>query len=311
MHTKRIFLVSVLCSFIAAINASETDSPQKPTYAAASLDAALQRGSSDPAIPFQLQVNCIDQKGIRSMQLFSGGATIWNRRTQIMLSARVRSELVETLISHRFSSLDDRYGGSERRKRTEAPAKMTCRIHAEIEGFKKSSVQQAGGEQSAQLAALATALLDQVEKHAVSGVTPDSLQDALEKLDSGQLPPQVLQLRFVHLAEKGGNTTGSIMQIRGGELSHQDYSPGNSVTSQVWNQLDPDHYPGLLAELQSTQLESLPGNLWSQNHVEIEIRVLGHKKVVIAKPFTRLKKGEQETAQQRFDALVRFLKNLN
>jgi hypothetical protein len=311
MHTKRVFLLSVLCFLTAAIHANGAGTSDGPGYDAATLDVALQRGLSDPGIPFQLQVNCIDQKGIRSMQMFSGGATVWNRRTQITLPAETRSALLETLVSHRFSGFKARYGGSERLEKTEAAARVTCRIHVEIADLKKSSVQLGGGEQSAQLAGLATALLDETEKHAVNGVTPDNLQDALEKLNSGQLAPQVLQLRLVDLAEEGGSTTGSILQIRGGKMSHQAYSPGISVDSQVWNQLSPEQYPGLLAELQSAQLESLPGNLWSQDQTDFEIQVLGHKKLIIAKPFKRLHPGAEKAAQQRFNSLVRYLRALN
>ncbi|MBT8069324.1 MAG: hypothetical protein KJO80_02720 [Gammaproteobacteria bacterium] len=311
MHTKRIFLLSFLCFLSAAINANGAGTSDDPEYDAATFDAALQRGLSDPKIPFQLQVNCIDQKGIRSMQMFSGGATVWNRRTQVTLPAKTRFALMETLVSQRFSGFKDRYGGSERLEKTEAAARVTCRIHVEIAEMKKSSVQQGGGEQSALLAGLATALLDEAEKHAVMGVTPDNLQDALAKLSSGQLAPQVLQLRLVDLTEEGGNTTGSILQIRGGKMSHQAYSPGISVDSQAWSQLSPDQYPGLLAELQSTQLESLPGNLWSQDQVDFEIQVLGHKKLIIAKPFKRLYPGAEKAAQQRFNSLVTYLRALN
>lgn len=311
MRIMRLFPVFALCFFTTSISAVESGISPAPAVDAEQLDSALKRGSSDPGASFQLQVNCIDQKGIRSIKLFAGGATIWNTRTQIMLPVKTRSALLETLISQRFSSFDAHYGGSERPEKTGAAARMTCRIHLEIEGLKKSSVQQAGGEQSALLSGLATSLLDQVGKHAVNGVTPNSLQDALEKLSSGQLAPQVLQMRFVDLSEKDGHTTGSILQISGGEISHQAYSPGNSVTSPEWSLLNPDQYRRLLAELQSIQLESLPGNLWSQDQLDFEIQVLGHKKLVIAKPFKRLNAGAEKAAQQRFSSLVRFLRTLN
>ena len=307
----RLLPVFALCFLVSSISVAESDISPTPPVDAEQLESALRRAYRDPGVPFQLQVNCIDQKGIRSMNLFAGGAAIWNRRTQIILPAETRSALLETLISQGFSSFDARYGGSERPEKTKAPARMTCRIQVEIDSLRKSSVQQAGGEQSALLAGLATSLLDQVEKHAVSGITPHSLQDALEKLNSGQLPLQVLQLRFVDLSEKDGHTTGSILQIRGGEISHQAYSPGNSVTSPEWSPLNPDQYQGLLAELQSIQLESLPGNLWSQDQLDFEIQVLGHKKLVIAKPFKRLDPGAEKAAQQRFSSLVRVLRTLS
>ena len=307
MPVKRLFLVFFLCVSAAVAGADQGGASHDPAADAKDLETALQRGIDDPGIPFQLQVNCVDQKGNRAMEIFAGGAAIWNRRSQVMLSAGVRSALLQDLLFQGFARFERHYGGHGQPEKTAAAARMTCRIHLDIEGLQKTSVQQAGGEQSTALAGLATLLLDEVENHKESAVTPDSLQDALEKLASGRLAPQMLKLRFVSLPADDADTEGAILRIQGGKVSRQAYSPGRAIGERGWRTLDHRQYSELLETLRETRLEDLPNNLYSQDRVDFEIQVLGHKKVVIARPFAALEADSRDAGQPRFDALVRAL----
>lgn len=309
MQINRLFFICFLC-ICSTLSIADEDTVAPAMADPEELDAAFQRGLEVPGSPFQLQVNCTDQKGIRSLELFAGGATIWNLRSQVMLTVEARAALLETLISHGFSKFEALYGGNGRPEKTGAAARISCRIQVEIEGLQKRSAQQAGGEQSAAFLGLASSMLDQVEQYERNAVTPTNLLDALEKLNNGQLAPQVLRLRFVDMSGSGSNTTGSILRVRGGEISRQAYSPGRSIASQAWNPLDTGQYQNLVATLQATQLESLPGNLWSDDQLEFEIQVLGYKKVVIARSFSRLDSTAKEPTQQRFDTLTRILRDL-
>jgi len=290
---------------------STTGTSQISPLASDQLAASLQKAANDPESPFYLQVNCTDQKGIRSLELFSGGAAIWNRRSQIMLSAPARSALLKTLIERGFPTFEDSYGGRERPEKTKAAARISCRIRVEIDNLRKSSVQQAGGEQSKQLTGLAAELLDQVEKFTDSALIPENLQDALDKLSEGQLAPQCLRLRFVDLPARDNNAPGSILRLIGGEISRQAYIPGQVVAEPVSESLGQEQYVKLLAGLQKAQLPSIPGNLWSDDQLEFEVQVLGFKKVVLARRFTRFDAKANEPAQQRFDALLLVLRELN
>jgi len=311
MQIRNLFFLCTVSFLSVVVTTSEADAYHGNPPASEELAAALQRISEMPETPFQLQVNCTDQKGIRSFDLFAGGITIWNRRSQVMLPTATRSTLLKTLIDQDFSKFKTRYGGRERPAREAAAARISCRVWIRVEGLQKSSVQQAGGEQSTQLTKLAADLLDQVEQFAQNGVTPADLQDALDKLSDGQLAPQVLRLRFVDLPDKGSNKSGSILRLHGGKVSRQAYSPGHVIEEQVWVPLKQPQYRTLVTALQTAQPASLPGNLWSEDQLEFEIQVLGHKKVVLARPFTRLDSTEQGPAQQRFDILLLVLRELN
>ena len=305
--------LACLCALVFSWDVSQAedgDAPHGGSLATDRLGAALQQASEIPGSPYLLQVNCTDRKGIRSLELFPGGASIWNRRSQIMLPPIARSTLLIRLIERGFAGFDDSYGGWEQPAKPAAPARITCRIRIEIQNLEKSSVQMAGGEQSAQLLNLAAELLDQAEPYVDSAVTPVDLRDALDKLGNGQLALHVLRLRFMELSPGDSDNPGFILRLNGGELSYQAYSPGQPPVAPTVKPLGQDQFTRLITAMQTEQLASLPTNLWSENQVELEVQVLAHKKVVLARRFSRLESTTQEPAQQRFDSLRRVLGEL-
>ncbi|MGB5487467.1 MAG: hypothetical protein WBN06_08760 [Lysobacterales bacterium] len=290
--------------------AGEGDVSAQNSPATARLHAAIQHASELPESPYFLQVNCTDQKGIRSFELFPGGATIWKRRSQIMLPPSARSNLLETLADRNFTGFESRYGGREQPAKSAAPARVTCRIRIEIQNLEKSSVQMTGGEQSAQLLNLAAELLDHAEQYIESAVTPVDLQDALDKLGNGQLAPQVLSLRFMELPRRDSSNPGFILRLGGGRLSYQAYSPGQPPAALAVKPLEQDQFVRLIAAMRTEQLASLPTNLWSESQMELEVQVLAHKKVVLARRFSRLESAKQDPAQQHFEKFIFELREL-
>lgn len=274
------------------------------------LDFALQQASETVDSPYLLEVNCTDQKGIRSLELFPGGVAIWNRRSQITLPPSARSSLLTTLVEQGFPVFEKSYGGQQQPGKSAAPAKVTCRIHIEIQHMRKSTVQMAGGEQSTAFLNLAAELLDQAERFIDSAITPADLQDALDKLYDGQLEPQMLSLRFMESHVKGNNNPGYILRLAGGYLSHQVYIPGQLVAKPVLKPLEHEQFKRLIAVMREEEFTSLPVNLWSEDQLELEVQILKHKKVILARRFSRLESARQESVQQRFDALLFELREL-
>jgi len=309
MQFRHFICLCTISLLSSGILAEEGGAPPADPNTSATLGVVLHYASEKPESPYHLQVNCTDQKGIRSLTLFPGGATVWNQRSQIMLPASARTALLKTLVDRGFAGFEDSYGGREQPAKSGAPARITCRILVEIQGLQKSSLQMAGGEQSARLLSLAAELLDQAELYADPAVTPADLDDALDKLSEGVLDPHMLYLRFVFLPALK-NKPGSILRLDGGQLSHQAYTPGKTIAAPTSESLGHDQYVELIAALQSAQLASLPVNLWSEDQVELEVRVLAHKKVLLARRFTRLESTNEEPMQQRFDALLPVLREL-
>jgi len=283
--------------------------PGEPA-AAADFGRVLLHASETPGSPYFLHVSCTGQAGIRSLELFPGDAAIWNGRSQIMLPPAARTGLLKTLVDRGFSGFEERYGGGELPPKPAAPARIDCRVWLSVESLEKDSVQMAGGNPPSPLSRLATELLDQAAPYTSSAVTPSDLDDALAMLASGQLFPQVLNLRFMDLPGAGDEPRGKLTRIAGGRLSRQAYFPGKLLEAPVVRPLQSAQFTRLVAAIQTAQFTKLPANLWSDGPVELEVRVLAHGKVVLARPFSRLESARQSPAQQRFETLLVQLRAL-
>ena len=297
-----------LCVFLLLFCAPYAWASDEDAPASQKLAASLQHALDTPGTPYHLQVNCTDNKGNRSFELFSGGVTVWNRRSQVILPQPARAGLLTTLIERGFPEFDEVYGGQQRPEKSAAPARISCRVWIEIDNLEKGSVQMAGGDPSAKLSDLAAELLDQVEEYSDIAVTPNDLEDALIKLGEKQLAPQTLQLRFVELPAANNHSSGYILRLTGGQLSQQTYSPGQEVGELSSKPLNEAQFTRLLETIQAAQITHLSGNMWSEDRIELEVQVLAHKKVILARRFSRLDSTAQDSAQQRFDELLLVLR---
>ena len=283
----------------------ESGSPKEP-----GLVRALEAARDAPAGPFRLRVDCADEEGFRSLEVFPSGVAIWNGRVQVQPAIAVRVALLETLIRRDFSSLEASYGGREGPGSPQGALRIVCRVVVDIDGLHKSSVQLADGEQSPELGALAGELLDQVAPLAAAGVIADDLGDGLAKVEAGTLAPETFALRFVQLPAPGGDGTGSILRIEDGVLSRQPYAPGRAVGEAVTVDLEGSDLAALVAAIRKADPETLPVNLWSEGYLEIEVRVLQHRRTTMARPFSRLEGRQGSEPQQRFDRLVAALRKV-
>lgn len=285
--------------------------PESGTVGSGELAAVIRRGSEIARSPYAMEVNCTDEKGIRSFELFPDGVAIWKNQVQIRLSEAIQTGLLLDLLEWGFPDLAPSYGGKAELKKPAAPLRVSCQIGLEIEGLQKSSVQQVDGQQSAQLIGLAGALLDRVEPLVGEGLGAADIHDGLQKLDQGLLAPQSLKLRFVELPPEAEDKAGSILRIAAGAVSRQLYSPGRLLGPQEWTPLGRCHLLELAAAMRQADLASLPANLWSESHFELEVDLLGHGKTILARPFTRLRLKNPGELQNKFDRLVRVLQGFD
>ncbi len=274
---------------------------------AVEIGPALQAAAASDAPSFSLQVHRTDRVGQRSLVVFPSGIAIWNRTTQIELPLAVRTSMLEVLQETDFASMLPSYGGRRSPESGEAPLRVTCRVELEIDGLSKSVVQLADGEQSEQLAALADGLLDRAVPFVEGGVTAGDLAEGMQQLADGKLAAEALQLRFVTLPAETSDTEGSILMIRNGEVTKKAYTPGRRIGDEVSRTLTGPDLEALVAALLKADVVTLPVNLWSVDHTELEIQVLGHRKAVVARQFSGLNADEPDAAQQRFERLAAFL----
>lgn len=273
--------------------------------------------------PFHLRVHCADDQGIRAFDLFPSGVAIWNQGTQVRVPPEVRDGLLQALLDQGFPSFADNYGGKPPTATPQpadgapsAPLTVSCRIRFESQGAVKSSVQQIYGEQSAALTGLAAGLLDLVEPMAANGTTAADLDDGLAKLASGDLAPETFELRFVSLPTgpdsraAPASGTGTILRVVEGHLSRQPYTPGREIGEPRTENLDRAAFERLVDALRVADFDALPTNLFADDQIELEVRVLGHRKAVLARPFAGLARESADAAGERFATLAALLHDL-
>jgi hypothetical protein len=266
--------------------------------------AALEAADGQDPPPYHLIVHRTDDAGQRSLELFPSGVAIWDHRVQITVPPAVRASLLEILRERKFAGLAPSYGGKRTPEAKEAALRVSCRVALELDGLEKSSVQLADGEQSAELAALADALLDRVEPLAAKGVAAEDLDDGLRKLAESKLAAEAFHLRFVRLPKEGD---GEIFSMRDGLESRKAYAPGRHIGDESVSEITSERLAAVVEALLDADVASLPVNLWSDEHVEVEVGVLGHRTTVIGRDFGRLASEKDSDAGKRFAALVAFL----
>jgi len=271
---------------------------------------ALMAARDAPGGPFHLRVDRAEKEGFRSLEVFPSGVAIWNGRFQITLATKVRVALLETLIRRDFPAFEASYGGRQTPGLREAALRIICRVVLDIDGHHKSSIQLAEGERSPELGALARELLDLVEPLAAAGIAAEDLGDGLAKVAAGKLAPETFGLRFVQLPAPGRAGTGSILRVEAGAISRWPYAPGRTVGEVVTRHLERRDLVALVSAIQKADPQTLPVNLWSDAYLELEVRVLQHRRTVMARPFSRLAGRKAGDPQRRFDRLVEVLQKL-
>jgi len=308
-----LLLAACLLPSFAAAAEVDLDKPD-PAAVTAALTGARDEGSG-----FHLIAQCLDDRGNRSLESFPRGVAIWNGRAQLTLTAPVRRALLDTLLAGGFADLEPSYGGKPRPQADgdpdmesgeggEAALRVRCRLTFESGGVAKTSIQQAQGEQSPELTGLIAVLLDRVEPLAKeSGIGAADFADGLDKLARGTLAPETFSLRFVRLPQNGGEV-GDIVFVDRATLTTRRYAPKRELGEPVSDELAADRFAALIEGLRRADLASMPNNLWSEDQLDLEVHVLDREENVLARPFTRLKANQGGEAQQRFDALVGFLR---
>ena len=265
-----------------------------------SFRAALQAAHEDPGTPLSMQVQCTDDKGIRSMTLYPSGVVIWNRKRQARIGSGDRVALLHLLLNADFPSFKDRYGGKPEAEKTGAPIMVLCSIDVRAGGVAKSSYQDLNGARSEIFMSLAGSLLDRVEPLAAKGVGATSLADGLAKLASGDLAPEAFTLRLLHMPADD-SSLGVILEVASGQSSRRDYRPGVKVGEPQSAALTKADFKVLLAAIHSADLLDLPHNLPATDIYQLNLRVLQHEYSVRARPTNQIPSTELDQALARLE----------
>ena len=313
-RTVRIVLFA-LCG-LASGGVRAQDRPSQPLEPPDSqaLSEALSRAIEHGWKSLHLLTRCPPSTRLDSVEVFGTGLAVWNSSRQFELPEATIRGILSLLKDAGFSTMPaapDGKRGAPREGPAPRPAtEVTCLISLELDGVAKDVVQLRKGSQSEGVRELAKALLDLARSHAARGVTPSGLADALAKVASGELAPELLALSLQRkpIPGRGG---GVMLAVRRRNAEARPVASGGGFADARRTPLDATEIRALAEVLTRARVEAMPANLWSEAYTDFDISVMRWGKSVQARQFDGLTRDARGERQKAFDDVVGRLIQLN
>lgn len=285
-----------------------------PGAADLALAQALERARSDGWSDLHILAQCQVERSLPSAEIFGSGIGIWNGEAQFRLPPELISEQLAAISESGFAGWPESFGG----KRDPKPAqdqspRVTCRLSLDLDGHHKQVVQFHYGDQSPELAALASGLLDACRAPARSGVRAASLNDGLGKIAKGELDPVTLQVivnRRSPLSPREDPGEAWLLRIDRGKVTTREHTRGQGYGEEVALALDEEALAELMGVLQQADLAGLPPNLHAERYTDVTVSVLNRRAQIQARRFEGMTPETHGEKQKSFDRLLAFLEAL-
>lgn len=288
--------MSVSLPFLASVVLASVSLPsQEPAPAA----------SPTPAPFVRVRVERYAETGGESAVVFGQGFAFWQDRVQVSVPRETLEAIARAFEEARFSEMPELLGAGRKRLRV-----LVERESAD--GTSKQVVQLFTGDQSEAIDRLAASVLDPIRPLAEGAVGPSGLEDGLRRIAAGELAPQALTLvlnRKPELSAPAG-AEGFLVEVQTGHVARRPFRQGagyGEARPLAWSD---DILRKIAARLADGQLESLPGNLFADQVVTLDVRVLKLRKSIEARRFSGLTREKHGEAQSRFDTLLSDLERL-
>jgi len=195
-----------------------------------------------------------------SAQVYGNGTGIWNHKAQFRLTSQEIRELLESFQKASFFDMPSRLGEETDLLKLQGKVVLTI-------GRKTQAVHQlAFGDQSEELAELATEITKLAEARGRDGVSVSSLSDGLKKIRSGKLAPEALQLAAVRRKEQRADVDstdpedGWPLRVAGRRVEAQLYRRSGGYDPAREATLTKAEFKALLSNLVRADLADLPRN---------------------------------------------------
>ena len=265
--------------------------------------AELAAGKRDPNT-LRVDVDWLEGRNRVSARVFGNGVGIRDERSQVRLSRPDVLSIASALKEARFGAMPSQFG--EEGDKPKLRGKMTVSIAGKTQGV----VQLAEGDQSEEFSALASRILKIVSERANTGVTASSLADALAKLSTGALAPEVLRLTVVRRPEKpDAAVRGWILQLDGRQAVARPMSrEGYGIPKQL--ELTSADTRSLAGALQQSGPEGLPYNLYASDYTELRIEALQWSRDLLARRVPNITAQTHGDRQKAFDRVIEVMARL-
>jgi hypothetical protein len=242
---------------------------------------------------------------LASCRVYGNGVGIWNREVQVRLGASEVVSLLKAAVKIRFGSFPTTIGGDEEAGEETQKGRITISVGT----VRKTVVQVEPGEQSPELQGLAERFLKAAQAGAGKGARASSFADAFEKLASGKLAAETLE---VTLQRKTRDPSGVpreawLLQIDGRQVQDRVIEPGRERRPVRVLFLSKTDFAKLLGLLRESHAASLPQNLYADHYTDLLVEVLKQHKHIQARRFAGMTAQSPSEKQQWFDRLLEGL----
>jgi hypothetical protein len=276
------------------------------------LSRAIERGWES----LHLLTRCPPSAQLDSVEILGSGVGVWNSSRQFAMPADAIRRTLSLLRDAGFAAMPAAARG-ERGSREAGPrlprpgTEVTCQISLELDGLEKTVVQLRKGDQSEDLRELAAALLAVSRGHAEQGITPTGLADALAKVASGELAPELLSLSVQRKPMAGQEGSGWLLAVRRQHGEARSFTPEGGFGEARRARLEAREIRTLAELLTRDRLPTMPANLWSDVYTDLEVSVMRWGKSIQARQFDGLKPEALGVQQRAFDHLIARLDQLS
>lgn len=265
--------------------------------------AEVAAGKRDPKT-LRIEVVWFEGRVRTSARVFGTGVGIRDERSQVRLSGPDVLAAVSALKQARFGAMPSELG--EEGDKLKLRGKMTVSIADKTQGV----VQLGDGDQSEEFVALASKILKLVGERAKTSVTASSLADALAKLSSGALAPEVLRVISVRRPDKpNAAVRGWLLHVDGRQAVARPLSGRGYGNAKEIDLSDADSR-SLARSLAESGPESLPNNLYASDYTELRIEALQWSRDLLAHRVPNITAETHGKLQKAFDRVIEVMARL-
>lgn len=281
---------------------------RQPDPLAGALDARIA-GKKSPA-DFTIDVAWPTRPGLLTACRIDGtGVGLWNRQIQFRVERKQVLALLKAVRRTRFGTFPAEVGESESgEKETQGRIAVTL-------GDVTHSVAVVGDEKpDEELEELARAVLAAGEGPSKTGIRIQGLKEGLDKLASGVLAPEALEVLAQRSTDHPGPGEAAetwLLVVSGRRALDRSGSPGKVSSSARAIELSESDYRDLVALLQASDAASLPRNLFATHYSRLRVQVLNQVVTVEARRFAGMSPDAHADARARFDRIWDWCEGLH
>lgn len=316
---RRLVAAGVVLGLMAgAVAVADEVADERDRQLAVALEKLSEPGASLEGVRIELTGG--ENRDPYDLAVYGSGVGVWNRSRQFELDPALVRQALGRLREAGFAKLPERViGPSPTPTPTPAPgagphATIVLRsISVTVGNLSKTVHQDNKAWPSPNFAALHGDLVAIFREPGRQGVTPKDLADAIAKLRSGVLRPEVLQLTANAPEQRGLESQegqGWLLRIRNGRIEAQAHQLGAGYGPLVSRPLSEEGAQRVASWLAEAKLPELPRNIDRKGYLDLAVTVLSHDHTLQARPFAGRDPAAEAQAQKALDQLRARLETL-